>query len=308
MSGKASITLQRGPLEAPAVRTVLELDGFEFSEAPYAFWRAKGPNCTITFYEKGKVVLQGKAMMDWAEEIEPGYGEAAENPFADALSLHPTPLPDRWVGIDETGKGDYFGPLVTVAAAIYRDSVPLLTELGVGDSKKFNDTKIIKMARELQHCCVFKSVIIGPTKYNQLYKKIGNLNHLLGWAHACALESVLESAPDCTYGLSDRFAKNDRVIGGQLQERGRAIRFEQRVRGESDPAVAVASILARAQFVRQMEYLEKKIGVKLPKGASSAVLTAGRRVFDKGGMELLSKAAKLHFKSTQKLGLEEDES
>ena len=306
MSGKASITLQRGPLEAPTVRTTLELNGFEFSEAPYAFWRAKGPNCTITFYQKGKVVLQGKAMMDWAEQIEPGYGEAMENPFAEAMELHPKPWPESWAGIDETGKGDYFGPLVTVAAAIRRDSVPLLVELGIGDSKKFNDTKIIKMARELQHCCVFKSVIIGPAKYNELYAKIGNLNKLLGWAHAVALEGVLESAPECTYGLSDRFAKNDWVIGSQLQERGRSIRFEQRVRGESDPAVAVASILARAQFVRQMERLEKTIGVKLPKGASGAVVTAGRRIFDKGGMELLAKAAKLHFKITQKLGVQEE--
>jgi ribonuclease HIII len=307
MSGKASITLQRGPIEAPSVRTILELNGFDFSEAPYAFWRAKGPHCTITFYEKGKVVLQGKAMKDWAEQIEPGYGDAMENPFAEAMDLHPKPVPERWVGIDETGKGDYFGPLVTVAAAIQRDSVPLLVELGVGDSKKFTDTKIIKMARELQHCCVYKSVIIGPAKYNALYAKIGNLNRLLGWAHACALESVLEAAPDCTYGLSDRFAKNDRVIGGQLQERGRAIRFDQRVRGESDPAVAVASILARAQFVRQMERLEKTIGVNLPKGASPAVITAGRRILDKGGMELLSRAAKLHFKTTKKLGSEDEE-
>ncbi len=106
--------------------------------------------------------------------------------------------------------------------------------------------------------------------------------------------------------MSDRFDKNDWVIGSQLQERGRSIRFEQRVRGESDPAVAVASILARAQFVRQMERLEKTIGVKLPKGASGAVVTAGRRIFDKGGMELLAKAAKLHFKITQKLGVEEE--
>lgn len=308
MSAKTTITLQRGPLEAAQVRTILELNGFDFSEAPYAFWRAKGPNCTITFYQKGKVVLQGKAMKDWAEQIEPGYGEASENPFADAMSLHPKPVPERWVGIDETGKGDYFGPLVTVAAAIRRDSVPLLVELGIGDSKKFTDPKIMKMARELQHCCVYKSVIIGPAKYNELYKKIGNLNRLLGWAHACALESVLEEAPDCTYGLSDRFAKNDYVIGSQLRERGKEIRFDQRVRGESDPAVAVASILARAQFVRQMERLEKTIGVPLPKGASNAVVTAGHRILKKGGQELLYKAAKMHFKTTQKLGIEKEES
>jgi ribonuclease HIII len=205
------------------------------------------------------------------------------------------------VGIDETGKGDYFGPLVVVAAAITRDRVPLLRELGVGDSKRISDGVIIKMAPKLKACCTFRQVVIRPPRYNALYEKIGNLNRLLAWGHARALEDVLEVAPEATWALSDQFARDTRVVERQLMERGRQITLAQRTKAESDPAVAVASILARNEFLWQMKALGREMGRTLPKGAGPPVLAAARALVAAQGRDVLGSCAKLHFKTTNQL-------
>lgn len=299
----ATLTLQCDPLEAPGIKSILEGNGFIFGEAPYAFWRAKSPTCSATFYTKGKLVLQGADATLWADTLTASSDgvNGPEDAFNDALALHPKPLPDCWVGIDETGKGDYFGPLVVVAAAVTRDRIDLLRELGVGDSKKITDKKIQDMATEVKACCRYSKVIIGPERYNQLYAKIGNLNRLLAWAHARALEDVLEKAPDASWALSDQFAKNTNVVESQLMERGRNIRYAQRTKAESDPAVAVASILARHEFLWQLKKLGQVAGRTIPKGAGPPVLAAAREIVSLKGKDILPKVAKLHFRTTEQI-------
>ena len=250
-------------------------------------------------------MIQGAAAKEWAAAIL-GVDAIEEptHPFDDALARHPKPPPAVWAGIDETGKGDYFGPLVVVAAAVSRDRVPLLRELGVGDSKRIADGRILDLAKQLKTCCRFRKLVIGPEKYNQLYPRIGNLNRLLAWGHARALEDLLEIVPECTWALSDKFARASSVLERQLLTRAREIRVDQWPKAESDPAVAVASILARAEFLWRMRALEQRTGYNLPKGAGGPTLAAARKLVANGADRAdLAKVAKLHFRTTEQLGL-----
>ena len=186
------------------------------------------------------------------------------------------------------------------AARVERSQLPLLAEHGIGDSKLLNDKKIKLIAAELKHVVPFRKLVLMPPKYNELYAKIGNLNKLLAWGHATVAENLLESGVDAELILSDQFSKAN-LIGPRLKDRGSKLRFTQRTKAEEDPAVACASIFARAEFVFQMDELARDQGVDLPKGAGSPVVAAGRRIVAEHGRELLREVAKLHFKTTQSL-------
>jgi ribonuclease HIII len=153
------------------------------------------------------------------------------------------------------------------------------------------------MAPDIKMICPHSIVAIGPKKYNELYAKIRNLNRLLAWGHARALENLLETV-SCERAIADQFG-DERFIQQALQEKGRKIVLEQRTRAESDLAVAAASILARAEFLIRLKRLSDEVGMTLPKGASPAVELAARMVIKKHGRERLDSVAKLHFKTTQ---------
>lgn len=204
--------------------------------------------------------------------------------------------PER-IGIDESGKGDYFGPLVIAAVFVDATTQGELALMQVRDSKKISDGRILEMAPDIKMICPHSVISIGPQKYNELYAKIRNLNRLLAWAHAKALENLLERV-SCGRAISDQFG-DERLILNALQEKGRKIVLEQRTKAESDLAVAAASILARADFLLRLKRLSNEVGTTLPKGASPAVELAARMVVKKHGHERLSSVAKLHFKTTQ---------
>jgi len=203
------------------------------------------------------------------------------------------------IGIDESGKGDFFGPLVIAGARVEERHLPLLSELGVRDSKKISDKKIPILAARIRDICVYNQVVISPEKYNQLYAKIRNLNKLLGWGHARVIENILQEA-DAGSAISDKFGK-DHFITDNLQKLGRGIELIQMVRGEAHPAVAAASILARAEFLHRMDTMSRQFGVEFPRGASSIVDAAGRKLVASKGAEILEKVCKLHFKNYQKI-------
>jgi ribonuclease HIII len=300
------ITIKKGPIEAPALYELLSIQGFEFDEAPYAFWRAKRPGCIVTFYQKGKVLIQGRDCAEVALMIDDAQATAImhHDPTEEALKFHPTPKPEFWIGVDEAGKGDYFGPLVVAAAAVSRGQIELLAELGVTDSKKIPDPKIMRLASQLRSMCPVRKFALMPVKYNELYAKFKNLNRLLGWMHARTIEDALELEPRCTFAMSDQFAKDPRIITRNFKGPGKEIIFKQRTKGESDPAVAVASVYARAEFLWQMKSLSKVVGFRLPLGAGAPVLTAGKRLLNEGGVELLQRISKFHFANTKKLGID----
>lgn len=203
------------------------------------------------------------------------------------------------IGVDESGKGDFFGPLVIGGVIVSSESLPLIDRLGIRDSKKIADGKILGIAVEIRNNFPCNVVSISPTKYNQLYAKIKNLNKLLGWGHARVIENLLADH-SVSAAISDKFG-NDRFINDSLLENGRKIKMIQRVRGESHPAVAAASILARAEFITALQQLEKKFGARLPKGASGLVDQAGRDLIVSRGEDILGQVAKLHFKNYQKI-------
>ncbi|MHB9132771.1 MAG: ribonuclease HIII [Armatimonadota bacterium] len=202
------------------------------------------------------------------------------------------------IGTDESGKGDYFGDLVVVGVFLDATGELLAQELGVKDSKKLSDKQALSIASELRPAFPHEIVRISPATYNDLYEKMGNLNHLLGWAHARVIENLLPRTA-AQLVVSDQFG-NAAVLENALMRAGRQVRLVQITQGERDLAVAAASILARATFLQRLAALSREVGIQLPKGASH-VLPIGCQLFQQGGLPLLRQVAKLHFKTTQQI-------
>lgn len=290
------------------LKSVLAERGWEFGEAPHALYKAWKGRTQIVAYVSGKLVVQGKEAQDFISFIlEPEVlGELAFGQMDDAPPSPPEPFSPH-AGMDESGKGDFFGPLVISAVYVGKGEDRLLAEAGVRDSKTIKSdgliAKVADDARRIVHGN-FAVVSIGPEAYNKLYGNFGSLNKLLAWGHARALENLLERAPDCQMALADKFG-DERLIRNALLTRGRSIRLEQRTKAESDMAVAAASVIARSEFVRRLKQLGESLGSKLPKGAGSEVDKVAAELAAKGGAELLARAGKMHFRTSYKaLGLE----
>lgn len=204
-----------------------------------------------------------------------------------------------WVGSDESGKGDYFGPLVVAAVAVTAENWRVLETLGVQDSKNITDQRAAALSHDLR-AFPHEVIVVMPKRYNELWASFGNVNRLLAWAHARAIENVLEAAPEATTAVADQFG-DEKLIREALFSRGKQVRLVQMPRAESDPAVAAASILARAEFVHRLDQLSHDAGLRLPKGASSVVEAAARALVTKQGRQALSTYAKEHFKTTQRV-------
>ncbi|HNZ08724.1 MAG TPA: ribonuclease HIII [Bacillota bacterium] len=207
----------------------------------------------------------------------------------------------RRIGIDESGKGDYFGPLVIAAVLVEPEDEDYLGEAGVKDSKRLTDRSIERLAAVISGRCRYSVVRIGPSRYNSLYEKIRNLNRLLAWGHSRALENVLEKSQGCEIAISDQFG-DESFLMNALMKGGRQLRLVQMPKAEQDIAVAAASIMARAEFVKSMETLSGEAGMKLPKGASDPnVAVTAKELLGRGGTEELAKYAKVHFKITRQV-------
>ncbi len=289
--------------QAEKLRVLIGDKGFRLDEKPHCLFAGAGEKVNIAVYAKGpKVVVQGKGTEDFVKfTLEPEVLGVAEMGYEEVL--HPERFTPH-IGVDESGKGDFFGPLVI--AGVYADlSVTrALQEMGVMDSKRISgDARIETLARQMRTIpgLVFDVIVIGPERYNALYLKFGNLNKLLAWGHAKVIENLLERVPDCPRALSDQFA-NPRVLQNALQDRGKTILLEQRTKAESDPAVAAASIFARQGFVQWLKENGVRLGVELPKGASPAVKAAAGTINARHGPAMLEKVAKMHFRTARELG------
>jgi ribonuclease HIII len=272
-------------------------------KAQYNYWaEVSGKDGTIKllvyFSKKGnKTVLQGN------KELEI-YRKTSDLIFGKTLFTNITNEliePEIYIGTDESGKGDYFGPLV-VAAVLTNPSVSKnLINIGVKDSKELTDDTISIVASKIKKIndCIFTTIVISPDKYNLLYNEIGNLNRLLGWAHAKAIENILDvkTAP---VAISDKFG-NEKYILNSLQQKGRELKLHQVTKAERYTAVAAASILARDSFNKWFFGIKKKMNLALPKGASNKVEEKAKFIKNEYGSEVLSKLVKLHFKTTKKI-------
>ncbi len=302
-----SYTVELTPDEINALQEFLEERGWALSEAPYAVFRAKKDKVNVTAYESGKTVIQGKGTDEFIEFIlEPEILHttlelpAGEEDIKDALPEIITPHG----GIDESGKGDFFGPLVIAGVSVTAETGEALKKLGVCDSKKItSDKKIAALALEIKKIVEKENFAICHFKmetYNRLYNRFGNLNRMLAWGHATVIEQLLEQNPTVPRMLSDQFA-DPSLINRALMERGKQIIMEQRTKAESDIAVAAASILARDRFVMCVALLEQECGFQLPKGAGANVKAVGAEILRKSGVEGLRRCCKNHFKTFEEL-------
>jgi ribonuclease HIII len=210
------------------------------------------------------------------------------------------------IGTDESGKGDFFGPLVVAGFFLPEGQEGALLELGVKDSKRTSDARCREIAEVLKGGYVHSVVVIGPEKYNELYAKLRNLNRILAWGHARAIENILERLP-AGKAVTDQFG-DEKFVRNALLKKGRAIELVQMPRAEQDAAVAAASILARAEFLTRLHFLSRDTGAELPKGASAMVEEAAVKLVRERGPGILDRVAKTHFKTAARvLALARDE-
>jgi ribonuclease HIII len=238
-------------------------------------------------------MVQGKEMEPFIQfylepEILQSFGFGYEK---NLLDLSPR------IGVDESGKGDFFGPLCVAGVYATGDSILHLADLGVKDSKKLSDDSILKIAQKVKKDYQSYLVRINPEKYNELYEKFGNLNLLLAWGHATVIENLVEQT-DCETVIVDQFAA-EHVVENALKRKKRKVLLTQRTRAEQDLVVAAASILARAAFLEGIDKLGQTWGLIFPKGASSMTIQAGKQLVREHGNQALNQVGKMHFKTAQ---------
>jgi ribonuclease HIII len=203
------------------------------------------------------------------------------------------------IGTDESGKGDYFGPLVVAGIFLPEKQENVLRELGVRDCKKISENRVRELSEVLRKGYKHSLVVIGPPKYNELYEKLRNINRILAWAHARVIENILEEVP-CSLAITDQFGSKLSVLNA-LMKKGKSIELLQKTHAEEDLAVAAASILARSEFLRRLYFLSRSVRVELPKGSSPLAEEAGVKLVELKGVQVLDQVAKKHFKLTPRI-------
>jgi ribonuclease HIII len=280
---------------------ILALGNYRPIQVEYTQIAAQTEGCTIALYTSGKCVVQGKNAEDFMTFVmEPGVLQSAGLGYEKILN--PQMVKPR-MGIDESGKGDFFGPIVIAGAFADEALVDEMQKMKVRDSKMItSDDVALDLGRDLRRLLGrrFTVVKIGPAAYNRLYTKMRSVNKILGWAHARAIENLLDVIPGCPLAISDQFGSKEQVIRA-LMKKGRKIELEQRHKAESDLAVAAASILAREGFLRALAEMKERYGQVFPKGASPAVKAAAVNLVKSRGPQILLETAKCHFRTADQV-------
>ena len=284
--------------QATKLRALLEELGFEFSPKQWTIFFAQKNKLSVAVYEKGpKVLVQGRGVEEFVQfELEPKILGEAKLGYEE---VHSPEMFQPHFGVDESGKGDFFGPLVIAGVYVDPGIARKFLDAGVVDSKRIgSDARIRTLADMIRKSSLglVETVLIGPAKYNELYEKFGNLNRLLGWGHARVIENLLARKPGCLRSLSDQFADAG-VIRASLLKHGRKIAIEQRPRAESDIAVAAASIVAREAFINWLDRKSKDLGLRLQRGVSPGVKESARKLVEMNGPGALREVAKVHFRT-----------
>jgi len=317
-----TLSFKRPLSDASRMRQILEDYGWDFRTIAHSVWQAKGDAGVVTFYQSGKLVIQTPTpdllteMLTLGDDVPANHTKPASPSTARAGSTHDAqarlatfeqwrtgfgaPQITEWIGIDEAGKGDFFGPLITAAVRVEHKDLPWLAELGVGDSKQIHDKNIRPIAAQLKQAFKgkYSVIVLMPPKYNELYGKFKNLNRLLAWMHATSAEDILKQQ-SAQLILSDQFSKRA-IVPDFFKGPGKNCRYVQQTRAESDAAVGCASILARAEFLWRMDELESKYGLTLHKGAGTPTIRDATRFVARYGVDELHHVAKTHFKTMER--------
>ncbi|MBI3415162.1 MAG: ribonuclease HIII [Verrucomicrobia bacterium] len=299
------LTIYTGKLtdeQARALEAELKTRGYEFRTVPHARFAGASDKVNVVFYESGKLVVQGKGTQEFVEFLlEPEILKEARVGYE--AVLNPDLLLPR-LGVDESGKGDFFGPLCVAGVYVNANVVRAWEKSGVRDSKQIgSDRRIAELAEIIRDTpgCVSSVVPVGNESYNRLHRSMKSVNAILAWGHARVIENLMlqkhRMNPLPVRAISDQFAASKSTVANALMSLGREIELVQRHKAEADLAVAAASILARHEFVTRLGKLEKEFAMKLPKGASSAVDAAAKEFIAKHGAENLPKVAKMHFRT-----------
>lgn len=273
----------------------LKDQGFEITKPLYTIFSAQKKGVSCTLYTSGKLTVQGKDMKDFITfYLEPEILQSVAFSYPETqVSMTPR------IGIDESGKGDFFGPLCIAGVQADEAKIKELLAMGVRDSKQIADKGIRALSAKIKKACPHTIIFISPKKYNELYANFKNLNQLLGWGHATAIAELVTKT-GCSEVIIDQFA-GEHVVKNALKQKKLNVSLTQRHRAEADPVVAAASILARAAFLEGMEKLSQQFELEIPKGASSQVIRIGKQLVRKFGPQILEQAGKLHFKTKEEI-------
>lgn len=302
MKPLTSYTCKLTAPQASLLERWLAAHHFKPREVPYARFAGEGDRVNVIFYESGKLVVQGKGTQEFVEFVlEPEVLQEARLGY-EAVRDPGLYLPR--VGVDESGKGDFFGPLCVAGVYVNEAVVKALAEAGVRDSKQIGSDKTIALlAKTIRETpgCVSAVVPIGNEAYNRLYAKMRSVNAILAWGHARVIENLMlrryQMKPEPVRAISDQFAHDKATVAKALMSLGREIELVQRHKAEADLAVAAASILARHEFVTRLARLGAEHGMTLPKGASAAVDQAAAEFVARHGAAALGRVAKTHFRT-----------
>ncbi len=296
----ASYTAKLDDAQMEKLRAIGEGRGWERCEVPYTrfAFKAEQLKINVSAYTSGKVVIAGKGTEDFVRDtLEPEVIGAATLGYDEVL--HPDWF-EPHAGLDESGKGDFFGPVVAATVIADKPAIEAWRAAGVQDSKKIAEPQIMKLdqiIRSTRGAVVEVCYCRTMERYNELMGRPGaNLNRLLAWQHATALSDAL-AKKRVPWGLLDQFSEQP-LVQRELAKKGVAdFDLKMRTKAESDPVVAAASVVARAEFVRAMHDLSKRFGAKLQKGAGPLVKTQAAQIMEKFGTRALGDFAKLHFRT-----------
>ena len=288
--------------QASALQAALVARNWQPRTVPYARFAFESDKTNIVFYESGKLVVQGKGTQEFVEFVlEPEILKQAKLGYETVLN--PDLLLPRF-GVDESGKGDFFGPLCIAGVYVNEAVINSWKDIGIRDSKNISsDKKIADLAKLIRETpgCVVDSVVVGNEAYNRLYEKMKCVNTLLAWGHARVIENLMgkryQMNPPPVKAISDQFAASKSVIEKALMAQGKEIQLVQRHKAEEDIAVAAASILARDEFVKGIAKLESQFAMKFPKGAGDLVDKAAKEFVETRGAGELQRVSKLHFRT-----------
>ena len=295
----ASYTVKLDDAQMTKLGALLKERGWTPFEVAYTRFAYKADHLkvNVSAYTSGKLVVAGKGTEDFVRDvIEPEITGAAKLGYDEVLN------PDWFephAGLDESGKGDFFGPVIAATVIADKSAIDAWRKAGVQDSKKITELRIIQLDKIIRetHGVAVRVCFCGMPKYNELMSRPGaNLNRLLAWQHATALEQAL-TVKRVPWGLLDQFTEQPLVQREMTKKGVKDFDLKMRTKAESDPVVAAASVVARAEFVRQMNLLSRKFGAKLQKGAGPLVKAQARQIIERFGARALGEFAKLHFRT-----------
>lgn len=280
---------------------------------PYAVFQADEADTVVTLYESGKAVFQGiSADIDadmWSQmerHLNPNkkveMKKAGQNEKKESAKKNSKVYYSNTIGSDETGTGDYFGPIVVTATYVTKENISFLEELGVRDSKKMTDEHILKIVPLIQKKIPYASMIFKNEEYNKKHSENMNMNKIKAILHNKVLLELAEKYKEYDYIVVDQFAESYSYYR-YIKDAPKIQKNITFITHAEDQCLSVAcgAVISRYILIKEFEKLSKELGIKIPKGAGENVDKVGVEIVKKYGPEILKKISKYSFKNSEKI-------